>query len=234
MFEGILIALENIFTITPLGLLVAFLAGIIASLSPCIYPLIPVTIGIIGAASVSTRKRNFLITLVFVLGIAFVNTTLGIISALFGILLSKVFINPFTYFFLSLIFLFLGLSLWGKIRLKFPVFSFWDKLNSKKGLVSVFLLGAISSLAVIPCTFPVLGAILTLISLKKSIIYGIAALFLFSLGYGSILILVGTFTTLVRRLPQQGKWTIFFKNLTIVILISMGLYFFINFLSLST
>ncbi|MBP7088865.1 MAG: hypothetical protein KBB01_06175, partial [Candidatus Omnitrophica bacterium] len=62
----------------------------------------------------------------------------------------------------------------------------------------------------------------------------IAALFLFSLGYGSILILVGTFTTLVRRLPQQGKWTIFFKNLTIVILISMGLYFFINFLSLST
>lgn len=233
MLEEILITLENVFTITPLGLLIAFFAGIIASLSPCIYPLIPVTVGIIGAASVSTKYRSFLITLVFVLGIASVNTILGIISALFGILISQIFIHPLTYFFLSLIFFFLGLSLWGKIRLNLPVFGFWGKLNAKRGLVSIFLLGAISSLAIIPCTFPVLGTILTLISIKKSVIYGAVALFLFSLGYGLILIIAGTFVTLVRKLPKQGKWTIISKNLTVIILVAIGFYFFIKFLSLS-
>ena len=235
MLSEFLINLEAVFNSVPfLGIGIAFIAGIIVSLSPCIYPLIPITIGIIGAVSVSTRFRGFLITLVFVLGVSVVYTLLGVLSSLFGVILGNILINPITYLVLACIFIILGLSLLGNIKIKWPVFNFWNELDSRKGLVSVFILGAISALAIIPCNFPVLGAILTLIASKKSVFYGAAALFSFSLGYGLILLIIGTSVSLIKKLPKYSRWFDITKGFAAITLVMIGLYFFLKFLLLST
>ena len=235
MAEQFLANLENIFVTSPFwGLGASFLAGMLVSFSPCIYPLIPVTLGIVGAVSASTRFKGFFISLVFVLGVALVYTILGIVSSVFGILLGRFFVNPLTYLILTVVFLLLGLSLLKIIKFNIPFFSLRYNPESKKGILWVFILGMISGLAIIPCNFPVLGAILSLIAFKKSVLYGGVALFIFSLGYGVILIVLGTFSSLVRKLPKQGVWLTIMNKFIGLVFIVMGGYFFWKFLTLVT
>lgn len=231
--DNLLFNLEKIFISSPiLGLGASFLAGIIVSFSPCIYPLIPITLGVVGAASTSEKTKSFFISLVFVLGIALVYTVLGIISSVFGMLIGNFFVNPITYLVLSIIFFVLGGSLLSIIKINIPFFSPQYTHETKKGFLSIFILGIISGLAIIPCNFPVLGAILSLISLKKNVIYGAVALFLFSMGYGMILIVVGTSTTLIKKLPKKGLWLILINKFIGSIFIFISLYFLIKFLRL--
>ncbi|MDP8290319.1 MAG: cytochrome c biogenesis protein CcdA, partial [Candidatus Susulua stagnicola] len=121
MFNQVLVNLDKLFTpFTFLGLGISFIAGVLASLSPCILPLIPITLGIVGAVSASTKLRGFLISLSFVLGLSVIYTTLGIVSAFFGILLGTLFINPITYIVLAILFfLFSAISL-GLISINLP------------------------------------------------------------------------------------------------------------------
>jgi thiol:disulfide interchange protein len=123
----------------------------------------------------------------------------------------------------------LGFSLVGLIKIN--LFSFYYNYSPKTEGFSVFILGLVSGLAVIPCNFPVLGSILSLISLKRDVLYGGFALFLFSLGYGLILIVLGTFTSLIRKLPKQGMWLIIIKKAMGVVLITMSIHFFLKFIS---
>ena len=230
MFNQVLVNLDKLFTpFTFLGLGISFIAGVLASLSPCILPLIPITLGIVGAVSASTKLRGFLISLSFVLGLSVIYTTLGIVSAFFGILLGTLFINPITYIVLAILFfLFSAISL-GLISINLP---FWSGCTYKvKGsLFSVFILGMISAFAFIPCNFPVLGPILSLISIKQNIVWGAIALFLFSLGQGTFLIVLGTFASLIQKLPKQGLWLIIIKRILSATLALVGIYFIIKFI----
>jgi thiol:disulfide interchange protein len=231
MLTDFLLNLEETFIASPvLGLGASFLAGLLVSFSPCIYPLIPITLGVVGATSVSSRRRAFLISTVFVLGIAFTYTVLGVLAAGLGVFLAKFFINPLTYFCLAVIFLVLGLALFDLIKVN--IFSPSVSFKRKGGWASLFVMGAISGLAIIPCNFPVLGAILSLISRGGNIVYGAAALFLFSLGYGVLLIVLGTSTSLLRKLPKSGYWLIIIKKLLGVILILVAAYFLVKFIIL--
>lgn len=233
MLERLLGSLEKVFAVSPiLGLGASFLAGVLVSFSPCIYPLIPITLGISGAAASSTKLKGFFISIVFVSGVAAIYTFLGVLSSLAGTLLARFFINPVTYFILTIIFLFLGASYFGIVTLKIPVFSPKYDYGEKKGFLSIFILGILSGLAIIPCNFPVLGAILSLISLKKNILYGGFALFLFSFGYGAILIFLGTFAVLIRKLPKQGLWLIIIRKSLGLIFIIIGIYFLLKFINL--
>lgn len=231
MLTQLLVNLEEIFLTSAISALwVSFLAGILASLSPCTYPLIPITLGIVGAADVSSKLKGFLISSIFVLGICFTYTVLGIVSSLLGILLGNLFANFITFLILSVIFLILGLSLIGILPFNLPVVT--PQHTKKQDALSLFIFGMVSGLAMTPCNFPVLGAILSLISLKENVAFGAIALFLFSLGYGLILIILGTFTSLIRKLPKQGNWLIIIRRLLGILLITMGIYFFIKFLIL--
>ncbi len=232
MINQILASLEKIVLASPLlGLGASYLGGVLVSFSPCIYPLIPITLGIVGAASASTKRKGFLLSFVFVLGVAAVYTTLGIISSFFGIFLGNLFINPITYLVLTLVFFFLSASSFEVIRIKLPFTIRYERWMGK-GLLSLFVLGTLSGLAIIPCSFPVLGAILSLVSLKGSIVYGASTLFLFSLGYGTLLIILGTFSSLVRKLPKEGLWVILIERVIGLIFGAMGIYFLLKFISL--
>jgi len=231
MLYHLLNNLEKIFNSSPaLGLGVSFLAGILVSFSPCIFPLIPITLGVVGASSVTSRTKGFLTSTIFVLGIATIYTILGVAAALFNVIFDKFFINPVTYIFLGMFFVAMGLSLLGFIKINF--FSFTHNYTHKPTYPSIFILGLISGLSIIPCNFPVLGSILTLISLKKDVAYGAIALLIFSLGYGLVLIILGTFTSLIAKLPKQSKVVIIIHKALGVVMIFMGFYFFLKFSSI--
>ncbi|MEI8350505.1 MAG: cytochrome c biogenesis protein CcdA [Candidatus Omnitrophota bacterium] len=206
-----------------LGLVISFFAGIVASFSPCLWPLIPITLGIVGVTAATSRLKGFFISIIFVSGIAVFNTILGIFAASLGIFLNKFFNNPVTYIFLGILFFILGLSFLG--ILKISLFSLSYNYTPKETMQSVFILGFISGLANIPCNFPVLGSILSLVSLKKDVVYAAAALFIFSLGYGTILVILGTFTSLISKLPKESKWLLVIRKIMGIGILGMGIYF---------
>jgi len=232
MAENFFITLEEVFRSSPfLGLGASFLAGIFFSFSPCVYPLIPITLAVVGAVSASTRLKGLLVSLVFVLGVSVIYTFLGVASSIFGVLVGAFYINPITYFVLAGVFFFLSAVEFGVFKLHIPLAINYSP-DSKKGLLPVFILGMVSGFAMIPCNFPVLGGILALIALKKSVFYGAAALFIFSLGYGVILLVLGTFASLVKKLPRQGRWAVFIKKGFGVGFAAIGVYFLVKFFSL--
>lgn len=222
---NILADLEKIFLSSPLlGLGVSFAAGIISSFSPCIYPLIPITLSIVGASAATSRVKGFYISSVFVLGLCVTYTVLGITASVLGIFLGTLFVNPFIYLMLGIFFVFLGFCVFDIIKLNLPFFS--QDYKPVTTVFSIFVLGVISGLAIVPCNFPVLGAILSFMAVKHDILYGGFSLFLFSLGYGSILIILGTFSSLITKLPKQGLWLIIIKKVLGIILLVIGIYFF--------
>ena len=202
------------------GIFASFIAGVVASFSPCIYPLIPVTLGIMGAYSIRSKKKAFLASFIFVLGIAIVYTLLGIISASFGVFLG---VNPVSYIVIGLVLLILGLSMWKLIKIPFMRISF---LCEKKQ--SLLVTGMIAGLAGIPCIFPIMGTILSMISLQKNIIYGGCALFSFSIGYGLLLMILGTCASLISKLPKSGIWLIIIERCIGGLLIFSGSYFLVK------
>jgi thiol:disulfide interchange protein DsbD len=273
MLHRFLIELEKIFNASPiLGLGASFLAGLLVSCSPCIMPLIPITLSIVGATSASSRLKGFFISLIFVLGVATTYTILGVVASFFGIFLGKIFDNVIAYSILALLFFLFGLYLTGRnlaiiislatiivgafytnfsnfryvalitsflilgfilsrtIKLNFLSFS--HNYSPKATALSIFILGLLSGLAIIPCNFPVLGAILGVISLKKDLLYGALALFLFSLGYGIILIALGTFTSLINKLPKQSFLLVVIRKFLGIVLILTGIYFLFKFILL--
>ncbi|MFA6281646.1 MAG: cytochrome c biogenesis protein CcdA [Candidatus Omnitrophota bacterium] len=223
--------LEASFSASPLlGLLASFLAGIIVSFSPCILPLVPITLSIVGATSVSSRRKGFAVSLVFVLGVATTYTILGILAAVFYVFIDKFFMNPFVYGFLSLFFTVMALSALGVV--KFNFFALNHNYKHKENLFSIFIFGAISGLAITPCNFPVLGSILTLISLRKDIFYNALALFLFALGSGLILVILGTFSSFIVKLPKRSLWLIIINRLLGIVMLFVGIYFFLKLISM--
>jgi cytochrome c biogenesis protein CcdA len=124
----------------------------------------------------------------------------------------------------------MALSTFGII--KFNFFTLTHNYRKKENLFSIFIFGAISGLGITPCNFPVLGSILTLISLRKDVLYGAFALFLFALGYGFLLVILGTFSSLIVKLPKKNLWIMIMNRSLGIIMFVMGIYFFVKFISL--
>ncbi|MCF7870115.1 MAG: sulfite exporter TauE/SafE family protein [Candidatus Omnitrophica bacterium] len=222
----LLIKLEELFRASPLiGLAASFLAGVLVSFSPCSYPLIAVTLGIVGTTSLNSRIKSFFLSLIYVSGIVLVYTVLGLIASLAGVLLEPFYVNPVTYLILTIFFIVFGLAQLDIIELQIPYFHKVTPLHKEKSKISIFLFGAISGFAIIPCNFPVLGTIFSLISLKQDILYGFFSLFLFSLGYGIIFLVLGASTSLIKKLPRYNIWFKIIRLILGIVLILIGFYF---------
>jgi len=215
--------------ISLLSYLLVFLGGMLTSLTPCVYPLIPVTVGFIGANSSGSRWQGFKLSFFYVVGIALVYSSLGAIAALSGGLFGEISTNPWTYLIVGNIFLLLGLSMLEVFDIPIPAF-FRMKGTVKKraGIIGALLVGISAGFVVGPCTAPILGGLLTYVSTKQNLLFGVTLLFVFAFGMGMLLMLIGTFTGLAASLPKSGKWLSVVKKVFGVIIIICAEYFLIQ------
>jgi len=212
---------------SPVDYLVVFLGGVLASFSPCVYPLIPVTIGVIGIDASRSRFAGFTLSAIYVTGIAFVYALLGLIAVLSGSLFGAISAHPLTRVIAGAVFIFFGLLLWDIFPLKTLQISTGFSLK-KKLPWEIFILGLSSGLVISPCTSPILGSILIIVASRKNILYATTLLLTFAYGMGLVLILAGTFSSILLSLSKSAAWTQKIKKLSGLILAGMGVYFILS------
>jgi len=213
------------------ALLVLFGAGLATSLTPCVYPMIPITAGILGGAGSSRRSRGrtAMLTGVYVLGLALVYSVLGLLAALTGTLFGTVSSNPWAYFIMGNLLLVFGLALLDVFTVNAPArLASWAGRLAGNSVGGVFALGATSGLVAAPCGAPAFAAVLTFVSTTGSAWLGFVYLFVFSLGLTALLIAVGLFSGTLAALPQAGRWTLWIKRAGGVLLLVMAEYYFVK------
>ncbi len=209
---------------SPLDFLWAFFGGVLISFTPCVFPLIPVTINYIGVNATQSRLRGLSLSLVYVSGMALVYSLLGLFASLTGQIFGQVSSHPVTYIITGTVIIFFGLSMFDLFSLSLTNFIRLPRIKSR-GYFSVFLLGAVSGLIIGPCLSPALGAILAYLVAKKNILYGMFLLFCFAYGMGLALILAGTFSGFLLKIPKSGKWLGYTKIISGIIILVLGAYF---------
>ncbi|MCL2670215.1 MAG: sulfite exporter TauE/SafE family protein, partial [Syntrophaceae bacterium] len=214
-----------------LAYLAVYLAGAMVSFTPCVYPPIPITVAFIGAHGSVSRGRAFLLSLVYVLGLATTYTALGAAAALSGKLFGQIQSHPWTYFFIGNLCIIMGLSMLGVFAVAVRTPSFLTRIQREsptKGISSSFLVGAISGFVMSPCTAPALAVVLGYAATRENLVFASSLMFVFALGMGTLLILLGTFAGMLTGLPRSGAWMTRISRLFGWLLIGTGEYFLIK------
>ncbi len=189
---------------------IIFLFGMGASLTPCVYPMIPITMAIIGAKG-GGKLKGFMLSIALVLGMAVTYTVLGVVAARSGAAAGALAQQPAFLIPVSLLFGAFALSLFGAFEIRLPQ-SLQNKLQGegpRKGYGGAFIMGLVLGPISAPCVGPVIGTVLLSIAQTGEVALGAAKLFTFALGMGVLFIFVGTFSA---ALPRSGAWLDRFKQ----------------------
>lgn len=209
--------------------LLVFAAGFLASLTPCVYPVIPIVMGFVGARSQGRRLRGFVLSLFFVLGLSLVYSLLGVIAAKTGSLIGISFQNPAVVIAIALVFIAMGLSLAGLFSIPVPAAIAARASGSHKSeFLGAVIVGGVSAVIAAPCVGPVLIALLSWISQSGNVFLGFWLTFVFSLGMSVIFLLAGTFSGAIASLPRGGGWMSAIKYFFAALLIAGGIFFLGN------
>ncbi|OIP88643.1 MAG: hypothetical protein AUK55_15805 [Syntrophobacteraceae bacterium CG2_30_61_12] len=213
-----------------LALALAFGAGVLTGFTPCAYPMLPITVAFIGSKAQGSRARGFLLSSIYVLGMAIVYSALGAIAALSGKLFGALTVNPWVYLFVGNVCVLFALVMLEVVPLRTPAWlgCLQFKNFACHDFLAGLLIGGTSALVVSPCTTPVLGVVLTLVATGRSVLLAMALLFLFAYGMGALVILVGTFTGLLTSLPRSGLWMTRIQKVFAVMMILVAELFFIK------
>lgn len=211
---------QNIF----LGILIALVAGLVSSFSPCCLSTLPLIIGYVGTESKDgVSKKGWLYSIFFSIGLVVTFTLLGIISVIAGQSLKLV--GNLWYYILSGILLFVTLQLFGVIKSKEK--NYCSKPKLRRGAIGAFFLGIIGGVFASPCSTPALIVILTYASTQGNILIGALLMVVYSLGHCAIIILAGTSLGAINKLAVSSKYTKVGQILKIVfgiITLIMALY----------
>jgi thioredoxin:protein disulfide reductase len=212
-----------------LGLL--FLLGLALNATPCVWPIIPITVSFFGSQSGGKRSQTFMLAVFYVLGMALMYSSLGLIAALSGKSFGFAFQNPWVVGAISLFFVAMALSMFGLFELRPPAF-IANRAQAKRGPMGAMSMGLIVGVVSAPCTGPVVTALLTAIaamasrmSTPQAAAGGFAAFFTLALGLGTPYLLLGWFTGASRALPRTGPWTEIVKRVFGLVMLGAALYF---------
>lgn len=207
-------------------LIVSFLGGLLASISPCSLAMLPIIIGYVGGYAEGSPIKTFVQMLFFVFGSSLVFATLGIICAVTG----KVFVSFAPGYFILLLaslLMVMGLNILGLLDFNIPVLIKQIPQSSGKNMfIYPIIIGAIFAIAGTPCSTPILAGIMAFASMSTNIWYAILMLFLFSLGQGLILVIAGVFTSSLKGFKSFAHISEILLKLSGVLLIGSSLYIF--------
>lgn len=203
-----------------------FLIGLALNLTPCVYPMLSVTVSVFGVQKDNRIGLVFLKAIIYVLGIASMYSVLGVSAAFTGGLFGTWLQNPLLLGGIGLLFLLLALGMFGVYEMRLP---YWlqNRLGASNstGFAGVFFSGLVVGIFAAPCIGPPIIALLTFVGTQGDPWFGFQSFFVLSLGLGFPYLILGTFSGLLHRLPQSGEWMIWVKKVFGVVLIGLGLFY---------
>jgi cytochrome c-type biogenesis protein len=214
-----------------LALITLFGAGVVTSLTPCIYPMIPITAGVLAATADRERSRwrSVALTLTYVMGLALLYALLGMLAGLTGSLFGTVASNPWARFAVGNLLLVFALAMLDVFPVTLPSRLLrWAGGLRGGSYGAVFLLGATSGIVAAPCGAPAFAVVLTWVSTTQSAVLGFLYLFVFSIGMTAILVVVGVFSGALAALPRSGMWMLWIKRAGGIVMLAMAEYYFIQ------
>lgn len=186
-----------------------FAAGVVSSASPCALATVPLVVGYVGGHAGDDRRRAFVYSLFFVMGLATTFTALGAAAALLGRLMGS--LGGPWFIALGLLAAAMGLHLLGWLPLRMPSMPRWQPRVA--GPLGALLLGALFGIVSSPCATPVLVALLGLVATQGEVAYGISLLFVYALGHCVLMLAAGTFTGLVSAWARSRGMMAFSRRL---------------------
>lgn len=216
------------------AILFMFIAGFLTSLTPCIYPMIPITLAILGANTKPSGQpgkafqlRAFFLSVFYVLGIATTYSILGVAAASTGALFGSALSNIWVVTVLAALFVLMGLSMYGVFEIQAPAF-IRDRMGqgkSEAGFFRSYATGLAAGVVASPCVGPVLVSVLAYIAQTQDRMLGLVLLFSFAMGMGLLFIALGTSSALLKSLPKAGGWMDGVKFLFGTTMVGMALYY---------
>lgn len=208
-------------------LLIAFGFGLAACLTPCVYPVIPITISFFGTTGQGQQSLAARVTrgFAYFCGIAFFYAALGLVAALLSADVAQWLGNPWVVGVLCLIFFALALSMFGMYELNLPP-ALMDKISGRRqGLFGAFVLGCLMSLVAAPCVGPFVGSIFTYASTTGNRLVSFFGLLGFGVGLGFPFLFLSIFAGSIGTLPRAGEWMERVKLFFGFLMLGMILYF---------
>jgi thioredoxin:protein disulfide reductase len=223
-------------------LLGVFLAGLLLNTTPCVYPIIPITIGFFVNQSAAQEgkpkiSKTFFMASMYVLGMALTYSLLGVIAAKSGGLFGALLQNSIVLIVLAGLMVALSLSMFGVYEFKLP-----ESLNrmatsstqSTSGALGAFVMGLTMGIVAAPCIGPFVLALLVHVGTKGSAAYGFMLFFVLALGLGLPYLVLGTFSGALKTLPRSGLWMVTVRKVFGLVLIGMALYFLMPLMGTAT
>jgi thiol:disulfide interchange protein DsbD len=210
-----------------LGLLFVFLGGLALNLTPCVYPLIPITIGYFGGQSEGKTSRLTLMGLLFMLGMAVTYSVVGVVTSLTGAVFGALLQNPIVILIIVAIFLVLSLSMFGVYEFKLPDSLVAKAGGARGGYFGAFFMGLTMGIVAAPCIGPFVLGLVTYVAAKGDPFFGFLMFFVLAIGLGLPYLFLAIFSGKIKNLPRAGLWMDAVKHIFGLILIAMALYFLI-------
>lgn len=208
-----------------LSLLFIFLAGLALNLTPCVYPLIPITIGYFGGQAEGKTSRLFLLGILYVLGMAITYSVIGVVTSLSGSVFGTLLQNPIVIIGIVLLFVVLALSQFGVYEFKLPDALVAKAGGAKGGVWGAFFMGLTMGIVAAPCIGPFVLGLVTYVAAKGDPYYGFLMFFVLAVGLGFPYLLLAIFSGKIKSLPRAGIWMEGVKHIFGFLLIGMAIYF---------
>ena len=208
-----------------LSLIFVFIGGLALNLTPCVYPLIPITIGYFGGQSEGRTSRLFLLGILYVLGMSLTYSVIGVVTSLSGAIFGTLMQNMFVIIGIALLFVLLALSQFGVYEFKLPDSWVMKAGGAKGGAFGAFFMGLTMGIVAAPCIGPFVLGLVTYVAAKGSPLYGFLMFFVMALGLGFPYLLLALFSGKIKKLPRAGDWMEGIKHIFGFLLLGMAIYF---------
>jgi thiol:disulfide interchange protein DsbD len=211
-------------TSLPLLILTVFVAGLALNLTPCVYPLIPITVGYFTQQTANRSGGTLGLALMYVLGMSVTYSVLGVTAALTGALFGAAMQSPIVVGVIVVVMLALAASMFGLWELRVPGWVM-RAAGGRRGGFGAFLMGLVVGFVAAPCIGPFVLGLLTYVGAKGSALLGFVLFFTLAMGLGLPYLLLGTFTGSLNKLPASGAWMVGIRKVFGVLLVALAVYF---------
>jgi thiol:disulfide interchange protein DsbD len=207
------------------GFVLVFIGGLALNLTPCVYPMIPITVSYFGGQAKGRGSRTVMLALLYLLGMATTYSALGLFAAFTGSLFGSALQNPIVLIAIALVMVALALSMFGYYEIRVPTRLAGVAGTAKEGSLGSFLMGLTVGIVAAPCIGPFVLGLLTFVGERGSLLLGFSLFFVLALGLGTPFVVLAIASGNIRQLPKSGEWMEWVRRLFGVVLLAMAVFF---------